>query len=121
VGTVVVVEVLPLAELVVEDLGVVDHHPLQEPVELLGINAVGPFDLAVEPWGAWLDVDMAGAPVQDVPVEAGAELGPVVGLDDLHPEGEPLQEVVEELDGRLLVELRIDAQHPQPGCNHRWR
>jgi hypothetical protein len=31
-------------------------------------------------------------------------------------EGEPLQDVVEELDGRLLVELRIDAQHPQPGA-----
>ena len=82
VGPVVVVEVLPLAELVVEHLGVVDHDPLEQAVELLGVDAVGPFDLAVEPWGAGLDVDVAGASVQDVPVEAGAELGPVVGLDD---------------------------------------
>jgi len=61
VGTVVVVEVLPLLELVVEDLGVVDHHPVQEAVELLGIDAVGALDLAVEPGRSGLDVDMAGA------------------------------------------------------------
>jgi hypothetical protein len=49
-------------------------------------------------------------------VEAGAELDAVVGLDDLHAEGEPLQDIVEELDGRLLVELPIDAQHAQAGA-----
>ena len=38
---------------------------------------MGALDLAVEPRGAWLDVAMADAFVQDVPVEAGAELGPV--------------------------------------------
>ena len=48
---------------------------------------------------------MAGASVQDMPVEAGAELDPVVGPDELHTEREPLQHLVEELDGRLLVEL----------------
>jgi hypothetical protein len=103
VGAVVVVEVLPCAELVVEELGVVDHHAVQEPVELLGVDAVGALDLAVEPRRAGLDVAMADAFVQDVPVEAGAELDPVVGLDDLDPEGEPLQQVVQELDGGLLV------------------
>jgi len=46
---VVVAEVLPLFELVVEDLGVVDHHPLEHPVELLGVDAVGALDLAVQP------------------------------------------------------------------------
>jgi hypothetical protein len=70
----VVVEVLPFLELVVEDLGVVDHHPLEHPVELLGVDAVGALDLAVEPRRAGLDVVVAGAFVQDVPVEAGAEL-----------------------------------------------
>jgi hypothetical protein len=93
VGAVVVVEVLPLAELVVEDLGVVDDHAVQQAVELLGIDAVGPLDLAVQPRRPRLDVDMAGAFVQDVPVEAGAELDPVVGLDDLDPERQPLQQV----------------------------
>ena len=45
----VVVVVLPLLELVVEDLGVVDDGAVEEPVELLGVDAVGSFDLAVQP------------------------------------------------------------------------
>jgi hypothetical protein len=57
----VVVEVLPFLELVVEELGVVDHDTLEEPGELLGVDAMGALDLAVEPRGAGLDVDMAGA------------------------------------------------------------
>ena len=66
----VVVEVLPLLELVVEDLGVVDHDPVQEAVELFGIDAVGALDLAVEPGRAGLDGDMADAFIENVPVEA---------------------------------------------------
>ena len=50
-GAVVVVVVLPFAELVVEDLGVVDEGAVEEPVELFGVDAVGAFDLAVEAWG----------------------------------------------------------------------
>src|SRR5829696_9323898 len=61
VGPVIVVEVLPLAQLVVEELGVVDHHPVQQAVELLDIDAMGALDLAVESRGAGLDVDMADA------------------------------------------------------------
>jgi len=80
VGAVVVVEGLPLPQLVVEDLGVVDHHPVQELVELLGVDAVGAFDLAIQPRGARLDVVMADALLQDVVVEQGLELGAVVGL-----------------------------------------
>ena len=49
-------------------------------------------------------------------MEAGAELDAVVGLDDLDSEGQAFQHVVEELDGRLLVELGVDAQDPQPGA-----
>ena len=59
---------------------------------------------------------MAGACVQDLPVEAGAELWAVVGLDHLDPEREPLQHIVQELDGRRLVELGIDTQHAQAGA-----
>jgi hypothetical protein len=77
VGPVVVVEVLPLLELVVEHLGVADDHAVQQAVELLGVDTVGPFDLAIQSRGAGLDIDVAGASVQDVPVEAGAELGAV--------------------------------------------
>jgi hypothetical protein len=70
----VVVVVLPLLKLVVEDLGVVDDDAVEEPVELLGIDAVGSLHLAVQPGCAGLDVDVADALVEDVPVEAGAEL-----------------------------------------------
>jgi hypothetical protein len=42
-----VVVVLPLLEFVVEDLGVVDDGPVEEPVELFGVDAVGTLDFAV--------------------------------------------------------------------------
>src|SRR5215211_8779499 len=116
VGPVVVVEVLPLAQLVVEDLGVVDHHPVQQLVELLSIDAMRALDLAVQPRRPRLDVVVADALVQDVPVEAGAELDAVVSLDDLDSEGQAFQHIIDELDGRLLVELGVDAQYPQPGA-----
>jgi hypothetical protein len=77
VGAVVVVEVLPLAQLVVEDLGVVDHHPVQQLVELLGVNAVRALHLAIQLRRPRLDVVMADALVQDVIVEQGLELGAV--------------------------------------------
>jgi DDE superfamily endonuclease len=66
----VVVEVFPFLELVVEDLGVVDHGAVQHAVELLGVDAVGALHLAVEPGRSWIDVDVAGALVQHMPVEA---------------------------------------------------
>lgn len=47
----VVVVVLPLAQFVVEDLGVVDDDAVEEPVELLGVDAVGAFYFAVQPRG----------------------------------------------------------------------
>lgn len=50
-GTMVVVVVFPLAELVVEDLGVVDDEAVQEAVELLGVDPVGAFDFAVQARG----------------------------------------------------------------------
>jgi hypothetical protein len=45
----VVVVVLPLLQLVGEDVGVVDDLALEEPVELLRVDPVGSFHLAVEP------------------------------------------------------------------------
>jgi hypothetical protein len=86
VGAVVVVEVLPLPQLVVEDLGVVDHHPVQELVELLVVDAMGALDFAVEPRGPGFDVVVADASVQQVVMEQGLELSPVICLDDLDPE-----------------------------------
>jgi hypothetical protein len=75
---------------------------------------MGPFDLAVEPRGAGLDVDMAGALVRHLPVEAGAELDPVVGLDDLDPERQPLQ--------HLAADAVIPAgQATLPVISSAWR
>ena len=46
----------------------------------------------------------------------GSELSSVVGLDHLDSEGQFGEEIVEELDGGLLVAFRVDAQHPEPGA-----
>jgi hypothetical protein len=74
VGAVVVVEVLPLAEPFVEQRRGVDHHPIEHPVELLFVDPVGAFDLAVQPRSARLDVDVLDPAVQDVPVKGRLEL-----------------------------------------------
>jgi hypothetical protein len=46
-------------------------------VELFGVDAVAAFDLAVEPRGGGLDVDVADAAVGEVPVERGLKSGPL--------------------------------------------
>jgi hypothetical protein len=89
---------------------------LEEAVELLGVDAVGAFDFAVEPGCARLDVGVVDALVQHVPVERGLEFCAVVCLDHLDPERQPLKHVVDEADRGGLVEPVVDAQHPQPGA-----
>jgi hypothetical protein len=64
VRTVVVVVVLPLLQLVGEDVGVVDDLAGEEPVELLGVDPVGSFYLPVQPWGAGFDLDVVDAEVE---------------------------------------------------------
>jgi hypothetical protein len=81
VGPVEVVEVFPLLQAVVEELGVVDDDSVEHPVELFFVDVMRSLDLAVEPGGGGFDVDVADSPVQDVVVELGGELGAVVGLD----------------------------------------
>jgi hypothetical protein len=63
VGAVVVVVVLPFVELVVEDLGVVDEGAVEEPVELLGVDAVRAFDapMFVKPAGQAAASEVAAA------------------------------------------------------------
>jgi hypothetical protein len=85
-GAMVVVEVLPFLELVVEQLGVVDDDALELPVELLAVDPVGSLDLAVQLRRGGLDVDVPDAAVGQVPVESGLELRTVVRLDLLDPE-----------------------------------
>ncbi len=108
-GTVEVVEVLPFLKLVVEELGVVDDDAVEHAVELFGVDAVGAFDLPVEPWCGRLDVDVADAAVEEVPVEGALELGAVVGLDALDPKRKLLGDVVEELDRGLLVVAGLEV------------
>ena len=69
----VVVVVLPFLEFVVEDLGVVDDHAVEEAVELFGVDAVGALDLAIQSRGAGFDLDVVDAQVEEVEVERGAE------------------------------------------------
>ena len=57
------------------------------------------------------DVDVSDPPVQEAVVELGAELDPVVDLDHLDSEREPGEEVIEELEGGLLVEAGIPSKH----------
>jgi hypothetical protein len=95
VGAVEDVEVHPLVELVEEEVRVVDHDAFELAVELFGVDAMRAVDFAVEPRCRRLDVGVADAAVQDVPVEDTLELGAVVGLNGLDPEGELLNYVVE--------------------------
>jgi len=85
VRTVVVVVVLPLVQLLGEDVGVVDDLALEESVELFGVDPVGSFHLAVEPRGSGFDLDVVDAEVEQVKVERGAEFRPVVVLSDVKP------------------------------------
>jgi hypothetical protein len=80
----VVVVVLPLPEFVVEDLGVVDDNPVEQGVELLGVDAVGALDSAVKAGSVGFDLAVADPFVEDVIVERGLEFSAVVGLDDLY-------------------------------------
>ena len=56
-----------------EQVGVLDELALEKAVELFGVNAVGSFDLAVEPRCAGVDADVVDAFIEQVPVEGGAE------------------------------------------------
>ena len=62
-----------------------------------------PFDFAIEPRRRWSDVDVLNAFVEQAPVEAGLELGSVVGLDLHDIERQLLEDVVDKADRGLLV------------------
>ena len=56
---------------------------VQELVELLGIDAMRPLDLAVQMRRCRPDVDMANIQALDVPMKLRLKLGAVVGLQDV--------------------------------------
>jgi len=82
---VVIVVLLPFAQLLVEQPNVIaDAVFVEELVELLVINAVRAFDLAIQPRRPGSDVHVADVQAFEVPVESRLELGPVVRLNHLH-------------------------------------
>jgi hypothetical protein len=90
-------------ELCVEELGVVDNLAGKEPIELFVVDAMRPFDFAVEPRRSGTDVDVLDAFVQEVPVEASLELGSIVGLDIHDFERQLLEDIVDKPDSGLLI------------------
>jgi hypothetical protein len=83
VRAVVVVVVLPLLQLLGEEVGVVDDLAFEESVELFGVDAVGSLHFAVQPGCPRFDLDVVNAFVEQVPVERGAEFGSVEFLTDV--------------------------------------
>src|SRR5712691_8926832 len=108
-----IVEALPLVELGIEEFGVVDNLAGEQPIELFVVDAMRPLDLTVQPRRRWSDVDVLNAFVEQVPMEAGLELGSVVGLDLQDVEGQLLDDIVDELDRGLLIQALVDPQDPQ--------
>ena len=84
-GSVEVVEVLPLFQASVEKAGVVDHDALEHPVELLLVDPVAPLDLPVQPGRSRPDVDVTDPAVKHVVVELRPELRAVEFLTDVKP------------------------------------
>lgn len=73
---IVVVELLPFPELLVEDLCIVDDDPVEKAVELFGVDPVRALDLPIQARARLtrLDVDVADASIEQVPVETRLEL-----------------------------------------------
>ncbi len=83
----IVVIILPLPQLLVEEMNIVrDAVLVQELVELLVIDAMGSLHLAVEARRTRADIDVPNVEPLEVPVELRLELGAVVSLDDVHAE-----------------------------------
>jgi hypothetical protein len=57
-------------------------------VELLVVDAMGSFDFAVQVWCSRADVHMANVELLERPVEMRSELRAIVGLNDMHAEGQ---------------------------------
>jgi len=113
---VVIVIVLPLAQLFVKQVNVVGNAVLvQELVELLVVDTVRSFDFAVEMWRPRPDVRVADVAFFEMPVEVGLKFGAIVGLNDLDAERQATEDVVDECDGRPLIAGVVDLQDADPG------
>ena len=111
----VIVVVLPLTQLLVEQVDIVaDAVLVKELVELLVIDAMRPFHLAIEPRRARANVDVPNIESLEVPVELRLKLGTVVRLHHVHAKWQPADDLVDELHGRALVARVVDLQDANP-------
>ena len=112
-GSCKVVESLPLSQFGFQiDISLV----AEELVELLAIRSVGPFDLAIELGRTWLDIGVSYPLVLDVPMELGLEFMAIVGSNFSDPEGELVDDIVDEVDGVGLGVFPVDLEGPHAGC-----
>ena len=75
---VVIVVVLPFFELLIEEVNVVSNPvAIEELVELLVVDAMGSFDLAVQVWCPRPDVDVADVEGFEMPVKVGLNSAPL--------------------------------------------
>ena len=110
--SVVIVIVPPLPQLVIEEVNVVANATLvEELVELLVIDTVRAFDLAVQVRRSRADVDDPGS--------RGAS-GTVTGiprrcrLHNMDAKPQPPEHIVDEPDRRALVAAVVDLEHTDP-------
>jgi hypothetical protein len=87
----------------------------EELIELLLVGSVGSLHLPIELWSPRFDVHMAHPLVRDVPVEQRLELMSAIGSDRVDPEGELLNDILDEVDGILLGVAPIDLQRANTG------
>src|SRR6185503_9748040 len=115
--TVVIVVVLPLSQLLVEQVDVIrDAVPVEELVELLVVDAVRPFDFAVQVRRPGLDVGVTDVEALQVPVELRLELGAVIGLHDVDPKRQTPPHVVDESDRHALVARVVNLEDANPSA-----
>ena len=109
---VVVVELLPFGQLLVEiDIAGVR----QQLVELLLVGPMRPLHLAVELRRPGLDVDVADALIGEVPMKLGLELMAAVGPHRMNPKRELCDHVVEKTYGVRLGVARVNLEGPDAG------
>jgi len=91
-------------------------------IEPVLVGPVTALDLAVALRASRRDMAMRDAEIVEVPGEVGPELSPVIGLNALDGDRQPLADLVDERDGVGDRRLAVDFQ-PQRGTGwpHRSR
>jgi hypothetical protein len=77
-GPLVIVKVLPLLELLIKELCVVNDNPFEHPIELFLVDPMAPFDLSIKPRSPGFDINMVDAFIQHMPVELALKLRAVI-------------------------------------------